>query len=165
MGDLMGHHARQFGLVISGQDQPGVDVEESSGKGHGVDFVGVHDLDGEGDFGVRVANQVLANTVDVLVDYRVLDHLQVPLNLLRVGPSDLDVGFDRVQVKAAYLAVADGIYILLAAIVLGFSGLRLVRLGGRLRLILIRGRLSLGLVFARRRLRLIRRLLLFFILD
>ena len=65
---LVRHDARDLGLVVGGEDESLVDVEEAAGQREGVDLVGVYDLDGEGDLGVRVEHDVLADAVYVLGD-------------------------------------------------------------------------------------------------
>src|SRR5262249_33004067 len=152
-------------------------------QGHGVHIIRVHNFNGKRHLGVRIANQVLPDAVHVFCNHRVLDHLHTGFDLLSVGFADLDIGLDRVPVHAADLAVANGIDILLTAIVLGLGlfgiglvfvvlsigarGRSLALIGCRLGLILVSRRLRLRLTLVIRRLclRLRRwRLLLFIVL-
>ena len=118
VGGLVGHDAGEFGLFVGGHDEAGVDVEEAAGEGHGVDLVGVDDLDGEGDFAVGVFDDVLADTVDVLNDDGVGDHVSGLLDLhgVLLAGADLPVGGVPVaDAAAADVASADGVDVVFAA--------------------------------------------------
>ncbi len=105
VSDLVGHDARDFGFFIGGHDEAGVDIKEAAGESHGVDLVGVDDLDGEGDFAVGVFDDVLADAVDVLDDDGIGDEVGGLLDLHGVGlaVADLPVG----GVPVAHAATAD----------------------------------------------------------
>ena len=118
VGDLVGHDAGKFGFFVGGQDEAGVDVEESAGQRHGVDLVGVDDLDGEGDFAVGVLDDVLADAVDVLDDDGVGDEVGGLLNLhgVLLAVADLPVGGVPVaHAAAADVACAYGVDVVFAA--------------------------------------------------
>ena len=110
MGGLVRHDAGQFGLFVGGEDEAGVDVEEAAGQGHGVDLVGVDDLDGEGNLAVGVLDDVLADAVDVFDDDRVGDQVGGLLDLHRVLLADADLRVDRVPVAHAASADVAGAY-------------------------------------------------------
>ncbi len=76
VGDLVGHDAGELASSVAGEDQAGVDVEEAAGQRHGVDLVGVEDLDGERHLAVGVLHEVLADAVDVLDDDGVGDQVR-----------------------------------------------------------------------------------------
>jgi hypothetical protein len=119
--DFVGHDAGEFGLFLGAEDQAAVDVEKASGEGEGVDFVGVDDLDGEGHAGVGVADEVLADTVDVFGDDGVIDELGGPLDFLGELLAEADFAFQGVQVYTlANAAVADGFDVFLG--ILGLDG-------------------------------------------
>ena len=119
--DLVRHHASHFRFVIGGEDQAGIYVEESAGKGEGVDGIIVNNFDSERHLGVGVAHQVLADAVHVLGDYRILHQLHACLNLLGILLADGDLFLYRIpiaQAAAADVAIADGVNVVLFAIVL-----------------------------------------------
>src|SRR5258708_32722480 len=148
VGDFVGHDAGQFRFFVGGQNQAGIYIEEPAGQREGVDLVGIDDLDGKGHFGVGIAHQVLPDAVYVFVDDRVLNQLYGLFNLHGILLAHANLFFDRIPVEPADLAVADGVDIFLAAIVL-----RLALFAGLLVLV-VRGRGGLG---ARRLLRVRRR--------
>ena len=127
VGGLVGHDAGELGLFVGGHDEAGVDVEESAGKGHGVDLVGVDDLDGEGDFAVGVLDDVLADAVDVLDDDGVGDQVGGLLDLHGVGlaVANLPVGGVPVaDAASADVACAYGVDVVFAAgLDVGIKGL------------------------------------------
>src|SRR5205823_11403817 len=71
VGNFMGHDAGQLGFVVGGENGPCIDVEEASRKRKGIDLVVVDHLNCERDLGVRMADQVLADAIDVLIYYRI----------------------------------------------------------------------------------------------
>src|SRR5207302_1759819 len=76
MADFVGHDGGELGLVIGRQNQSAVDVEKASGKAVGAGNVSrVDDFDGERNFGVGVANDLLSEAVDVVIDRLVVDDL------------------------------------------------------------------------------------------
>ncbi len=81
MGNLVGHHASQLRFCICGSDQTSIDIKEAPRESEGIDFVGVHDLDGEGYLGIGVSNEILANPVHIFVHLRVGYQLDLSLNL------------------------------------------------------------------------------------
>src|SRR5947209_6098192 len=142
VGDLMGHHTGQLCLFISSQNQSGVHVEEAARKGESVDFVGIHNFDRERHLSIRVTDQVLADAVYILIHHRVLNHPHALFDLLGIFLAHADFFFNRIPVHAAELAVADGVYVIFAAIMLwlGFFGIlvfALVVRGGRLALLVV----------------------------
>jgi len=86
--DLMRHHSRQLGFIVGLENQAGVYKEKPAGQGEGVDLLGIQHLDRERYLGVGVAHQVLAEAVDVFGNYRIVDDLSLPLDLLRQLLSD-----------------------------------------------------------------------------
>src|SRR5216683_2926485 len=110
VGGLVGHDAGELRLLVGGHDEAGVDVEEAAGKSHGVDLVGVDDLDGEGDLAVGVLDDVLADAVDVLDDDGIGDHVGGLLDLHGVGLAVADLPVDGVPVAHAAAADVSGAY-------------------------------------------------------
>ena len=105
VGRFMGHYAGQFGFFIGIKNQAGIDVEEAAGQGHGVDFVRIDDLDGEGHLAVGVLDDVLPDAIDVFGDNRIGDEAGALLDLHGVTLAHLDFGVGRVPV--AHSAAAD----------------------------------------------------------
>ncbi len=67
MGDFVRHHPGHLGLALRGQDQPGVDADESAGQRKGIDLRIAHHEKLE--FlarGVAARKQPLAEAVDVI---------------------------------------------------------------------------------------------------
>src|ERR1035437_1175792 len=115
VGNLVGHDAGEFGFRFGLEDEARVDEEESAGKGEGVDFLGIQDLDGERHFGVRVADEILPDAVDVFGDDGVVNDLGLALHFLRQLLAECDFLFQGVEVQTfADVAVADflGIFLL-----------------------------------------------------
>ncbi len=124
MRDFVGHDAGEFGLFLGAEDQAAVDVEEAAGEGEGVDLVGVDHLDGEGHAGVGVADEVLADTVDVFGDDGVINELGGLLDFLGELLAEANFAFEGVQVDPfANAAVADGFDVFLG--ILGLDRLLL----------------------------------------
>ena len=73
VGDFVGHHAGQFRLFLRAQNQSAVDVEKAAGQREGVHFVGINHLDGEGNFRIGVADQILPNAIHVFGDDWIVD--------------------------------------------------------------------------------------------
>ncbi len=108
----------KFGFLVGIEDQARIDVEEAPWQGHGVDLVGVNDLDGEGHLAIGVLDDVLAHTVHVFGDGRVGDKAGTLLDLGGIHLAHLDLGVGRVPVAhatAADIAIAHGINIVDAA--------------------------------------------------
>ncbi len=127
--DLVCHHAGQLGFFVGRQNQPGIYVEESTRQSERIHFVGIDDLDGERYLGVGIPYQVLSDAVDVLRDHRILHHLYARLDLLGVLLAHANLGLQRIPVAhatAADLAVADGIHVILAAVVFDLTVVRLL---------------------------------------
>src|SRR5271163_5024664 len=146
--NLMRHHARQFSLFIGRQNQAGVYIEKATGQRERVHFIGIDDLDGKRNLGIGIAHQILSDAVHVFRDHRVLHQLHRALDLHGVLFAHSDFGFERIpvaQTAAANLAIADGVDIVFAAVMLDLA--RIGLLNGSLR---IGGRVSIG---ARRRVR------------
>jgi len=81
--NFVGHDAGQLGFFLRAQDQAAVDVEKASGKRECVDFIGVDHFDGEGNFCIGVADQVLPHAVHVFSDDRVIDQFGRAFDFLR----------------------------------------------------------------------------------
>ena len=114
VSDLVRHHACELGFVLRLQDQPGVHEEEAARQRHRVHFFGVQHLDRDRHLRVRVADEVLADAIDVLGDDRIVDDFRLALDLLRDLLAERDLLLDRVEVDAlADVAIADGIGIFL----------------------------------------------------
>jgi len=90
VGDLVRHHSRQLSLAFRPEHQPRVHEEEPPRQRKRVDIPAVDHLDRERHLGVGVADQVLANTVDVLGDDRVVDDLGVAFDVLSDGLAQSD---------------------------------------------------------------------------
>ena len=88
--DFVRHHARQLGFAIRLQDQARVHEEEPAGQRESVHFFGIDHLDGERNFGVGIAHQVLSNPVYVLGDDRVVDDFGLALDFLGQLLADRD---------------------------------------------------------------------------
>src|SRR5690349_2494385 len=99
VGDLMGHHGGEFGFIIGGENQCAVHVEKSAGKAVGAgNIAGVDDLDGEGNFGVGIADDLLSEAVDVGVHGIVVDHLGGAIETRRDIAAEFELALYRVQV-------------------------------------------------------------------
>ena len=113
--DLVRHHARQFGFAIRLQDQARVHEEEPAGQSESVHLFGIDHLDGERNFGVGIAHQVLADPVDVLGDDRVVDDLGLALHFLRQPLAEGDFLLQRPEIDAfADVPIADFVGIFLS---------------------------------------------------
>ena len=123
--DLVRHDPGRTQLLRRPQGvESRVDIEETAGQCEGIDVIRVNDLDGERYLRVGVAYQVLADAVH-LGDHRVADHLGAGFHLLGIGLAHADFAFNRVPVAkaaAANLAVADGVHVVLAAVMLDLAG-------------------------------------------
>src|SRR5205807_1170062 len=133
VSNLVGHHARQLGLFVRSQNQARVYVKEASGQSEGMDVIRVDNLNRERYLGVGVARQVLPDTIHIFVDHGVLNQLGTGFHLLGILLAHSNFAFDGIpvaQTPPAHLAVAYGVHVVLAAIVLDFAviGLR-YRLG------------------------------------
>ena len=118
VGNLVRHHACKLSLFVGRQNQSAVHVEETARQSEGVDLVRVDDLDSERHLGVGVAHQVLPDSIHVLIDDRVLNHAGGLFDHHGVLLAHLDFGVGRVpiaQAAAANLAIADRVYVVLAA--------------------------------------------------
>src|SRR5206468_4323034 len=58
----------------------------------------IDDLDREGHLGVRVEDQILSHTVDVLIDHRIGDELRTPVDLGGELPAESDLFIERVEI-------------------------------------------------------------------
>ncbi len=93
---------------------------------------------------VRIADEILADAVDVLVDDRVVDELGLALDFGGELFAEGDFAFERVEIYAvADVAVADGVHVLLGALLDGRIVGLLDGLVGRGRALLSR---SLGML-------------------
>ena len=100
------HHAGQFGFVVGSENQTAVDVEESAGKRERVDFVGFDDFDREWNLRVGVPDEILADAVDVFVDRRIVDQLDLAFDFRGQLAAHRDLFFERDEVDAALVDVA-----------------------------------------------------------
>ena len=78
--DLMGHHARELGLVVSGEEQSLVHVEEPTRQRKRINFIGIDYFDRERHLRIGVQHDVLADAVDVLGDQRVFNKLGLTID-------------------------------------------------------------------------------------
>src|SRR5215472_2068202 len=149
--DLVGHHARKLGLFLRAQNQTAVHIKKAAGQSKGVDDVRVDHLDGEGNLGVRVAHQVLAYTVHILGDDRIINQLGRLLNLLGEGFAKRHFLFEREELEmTADAAVANSLYVFFG--ILWVDRVFLLHRLIRARLLgFLRGLLRLGRVLLRRR--------------
>ena len=118
VGDLVRHHACQFGFGLGLQNQAGVHEEEAAGKSERVHFLGIEYLDGERNFRVGVADDILAYAVYVFGDYRIVNDLGLPFYFLRQLLTEGNLFFERVKINAATdVAITDcvGIFFLVVA--------------------------------------------------
>ena len=106
VGNLVRHHAGQFGFIIGGENQAAVDVEESAGKSERVDLVGLDDFDREWNFRIRVADEVLSDAVDVFVDRRIVDQLDLAFDFGRQLAAHRNFFFEGDEVDAALVDIA-----------------------------------------------------------
>ncbi len=123
VGDFVGHDAGEFRLFIGAKNQAAVDVEKSARKREGVDFVGVNDLDGEGNFCVGIAHEILADAIDVFGDDGVVDKFGGAFDFLGELLAETDFVFDGVEINTLTdAAVANGLDVFLG--ILGGDGVR-----------------------------------------
>ena len=66
VGNFMAHHASQFRFRFGSHNQPGIHVEEATGKGEGINVVAFHHFNGERDLRIRIPDQILPNAADIL---------------------------------------------------------------------------------------------------
>jgi len=117
----MSHDAGEFRLFLGAQNQTAVDVEKSAGKREGVDFIRVDDLDGEGNSRVGIANQVLANAIDVFGDDGIVYQFRRTFDFLGQRFAEADFALDGLKIYAlADVAIADRFDVILT--VLGVDG-------------------------------------------
>src|SRR6516164_8037308 len=125
MGYLMCHDGRQLRLALSGQYQPAVHVEESARQGERIDLVAVDDLDGERHPRIRVAYQILADTIHVGVDFRISHELRSCFYLLRQVLTNRNLALQRVKVQpGSNVAMSDEVDVVLVRLVRRRSGNR-----------------------------------------
>src|SRR5262245_33667205 len=105
VGNFMRHYAGKLGLFVRSFNQAGVDVKEPARQRHRVDVVGFDDFDGEGNFRVRVANQVLTHAIDVFVDYRIINQLNRTLEFGGQLAAQLHLFFERHKIDAVLIDV------------------------------------------------------------
>src|SRR5579875_317727 len=106
------HYAGEFRFRIGLQDEPGLDKEEAARQCKGIYRWILNHLDGEGNLRVRIADQVLADTINVFGDNRVVDHLRLPLDLLCKLLAERNLFFKGVEVDlAANVPVANRVRI------------------------------------------------------
>ena len=80
--NLVRHHTGQFGFFVGFQQHAGVHEEKSARQGEGVHFIGIDNFDSEGNLGVGVTHQVLAEPVHVLANRRIVQQLGLPPHFL-----------------------------------------------------------------------------------
>ena len=80
----MRHHTRKFVFGVASQNKTGVYIEEATGQRHGIDLVRVKDPDRERHLSVRVAHNVLTNTIHVLDDHRISHEVRRLFDLHRI---------------------------------------------------------------------------------
>jgi hypothetical protein len=80
--DFMCHYACQFCFVPCRKQKPLIDIKKSAGKCEGIDFVSIDNFDLEGNLCIRVLNDILANTVNILRDHGIINEAS---RLLKFG--------------------------------------------------------------------------------
>ena len=73
VSDFMSHDTCQFGFTFRFQNEAFVDVEIPSRQSKGVHVIRVNDFDNKGNLGIRVLHDLLAKSIDVLGDNRILN--------------------------------------------------------------------------------------------
>src|SRR5260370_33165531 len=144
MSNLVGHDSRKLGLFVCAQNQATVHIEEAAGQREGVDFVRIDYLYGEGNPRIGIADEVLADAINIFGDDRVVDQLGRALDFLGRLLAKGDFPLQRVEVNAlSDAAAADGFDVFLG-IPGSYRVLLLDRLGAALLLrLLLRRRWSL----------------------
>src|SRR6266404_5496515 len=126
VSNFVGHHAGQLGFIVSGEDQARINVEETAGQREGINVVRINDLDDEWHLRIGVADQVLAQPVDVFADSRISDQLGGGLDLQGVVLAHRDLLFQTVPVSeaaaAASFSASYGVDVAEAAIVISLDG-------------------------------------------
>src|SRR5262249_42779954 len=98
MGDLMGHYASQLRFVVRSENQSTVDIEKPTGQSERVDLIGLHDFDRERNLRVRIPNEILSYTIDILVDGWIIEQLHLPLDFRRQLPAHRDFFIERNEI-------------------------------------------------------------------
>ena len=94
------------------EDQPRIDEEETTRKRKCVDRRIFDHLDRERNLRIRVADQILSYSIDVLGDHRIIDDFRLPLYLLSKLLAERNFLLERVEVYfPADVAVADRVRI------------------------------------------------------
>ncbi len=128
VGDLVGHHAGEFGLFLGAQNEAAVYVEKPAGKGEGVDFIGIDYLDCEGHARIGIADQILADAVHVFRDDGIIDKFGGALDFLGERFAEGNFVFKRIEIDPfADVAITD-----VVDVFLGVLGMDSVLLGNRL---------------------------------
>jgi len=90
--NFVSHDAGEFGFFRSAKNEPAIDVEKASGRANGVHFIGVDDLNGEGDAGVGIADKILTDAIDLLDhDWIIVNQFGGALDFLGIVLADGDV--------------------------------------------------------------------------
>ena len=106
--DLVRHRRRHFVLFVGNLEQRRVDEDISARQRKRVRRIAFNHLKRERHFCIGVANQILADPVDVFRDQRVVHHLGLPLDFLRQLLAQRHLFFQRVEIHAlADIPVAD----------------------------------------------------------
>ena len=90
MRDFVRHDSGELGFIVSGEDEAGIHIKESTGKREGIDLVRFDNLDGEGNLRIRVANDVLSDAIDVFADRGVVEQFDLPLDFCSELPAHPD---------------------------------------------------------------------------
>src|SRR5829696_6932314 len=78
--NLVSHHTREFGFVVGRKEQSFIYVEEPTRKCKGVHFIRINYLNREWHLSVRVKDDVLADTVYVLRNDRIVYKLRLAID-------------------------------------------------------------------------------------
>ena len=102
----MGHDSGEFRFIVRREDQTAVDVEKAARKSERVDFVRIDDLDRKWNLRIGIADDVLGNTVDVLIDGGIVEQPLLLLDLPGKVPAQSDFPVERNEIDAALIDIA-----------------------------------------------------------
>src|SRR5207253_10378145 len=94
------------------ENQTGTDVKESTGKRKGIHVVVINNLDGESHLRIRVADQILSQTIYILGDNQIVNHLGLGFDLLRNLFAQSNLLLKAIPIAhslgATHVTIADG---------------------------------------------------------
>ncbi len=124
VSNLVRHHTGQLRFRFGLQNQPGVHIEETARKSHGVYVFAVQNLNGDRNLDVGIADQILANAVHVFRNDWIIDDASLPFQFLGNLFTKGDFFFEGIEVDTLIdVAIANGVGIFLL-IFLGQNGRR-----------------------------------------